>query len=80
MALWKKILIGLVATFVLIGIIGFFILPAVIKPIAVEKLSAALHRQVSIEKISINPYALSVTVRGFKISEPAAITKSFRCF
>ena len=31
----------MIAIFALIGIIGFFILPAVIKPIAVEKLAAA---------------------------------------
>lgn len=80
MALWKKILIGLAATFALIGIIGFFILPAVIKPVAVEKLAALLHRQVAIEKININPYALSVTIRGFKISEPAPSPNPFVAF
>ncbi len=80
MALWKKILSGLAVTFVLIGIIGFFILPSVIKPVLIKKMSAALHRQVSVEKISINPYALSLTVRGFKISEPAASPNPFVAF
>lgn len=80
MALWKKIIIGLVAIVVLIAIVGFFILPAVIKPIAIEKLSTALHRPVSIEKIGINPYALSVTIKGFKISEPAQSANAFVAF
>lgn len=80
MALWKKILIGLAVFFVLVSIIGFLILPAVIKPIALEKLSAALHRQVSIGKININPYKLSVTIKEFKISEPAAASKNFVAF
>ncbi|PKN70040.1 MAG: hypothetical protein CVU54_08400 [Deltaproteobacteria bacterium HGW-Deltaproteobacteria-12] len=80
MALWKKILISIIAIFAFIGIIGFFILPAVIKPIAVEKLAALLHRQVTIEKISINPYALSVIIRGFKISNPAPSTSPFVAF
>lgn len=80
MALVKKILIGLAVIFVLVGIAGFFILPAVIKPIVCEKLAAALHRQVTIEKIGINPYALSVTVRGFKLSESAASPKPFIAF
>ncbi|MEN6621414.1 MAG: DUF748 domain-containing protein, partial [Smithella sp.] len=80
MALWKKILIGLAAFFVLFSIIGFFILPAIIKPIACEKLSAALHRPVSIEKINVNPYALSVTIRGFKVSEPTSSPNPFVAF
>ncbi len=80
MALWKKIFIGIAAAFALISVIGFFVLPLVIKPIAQEKLTAALHRHVSIEKISINPYALSVTIRGFKISEPAPAPGPFVAF
>ncbi len=80
MALWKKIFISIIAIFAFIGIIGFFLLPAIIKPIAVEKLAALMHRQVTIEKISINPYALSVTIRGFKISNPAPSTNPFLAF
>ena len=80
MAILKKILIGLAALIILIGIIGFFILPAIIKPIAIEKLAHALQRQVAIEKISINPYALSVSINGFRISEPVPSTKPFVAF
>ncbi|MEN6488681.1 MAG: DUF748 domain-containing protein [Smithella sp.] len=80
MALWKKISIALAVIFFLIGIIGFFILPSVIKPVLIKKMTAALHRQVSVEKISINPYALSVTVQGFKISEPVASPNPFVAF
>lgn len=80
MALWKKILISLAVFFILFSIIGFLILPAIIKPIACEKLSAALHRPVSIEKISINPYALSVTIRGFKVNEPVTSPNPFLAF
>ncbi|HOW56461.1 MAG TPA: DUF748 domain-containing protein [Smithellaceae bacterium] len=80
MSLLKKIAIGLLCCVVLIAIIGFFILPAVIKPIAVEKLAAYLHRPVAIEKINVNPYALSVTIKGFKISEPALSPNSFAAF
>ena len=80
MALWKKILIGLAVFFVLVSIIGFLILPAVIKPVLIKKMTATLHRQVSVEKISINPYTLSLTVRGFKISEPVASPNPFVAF
>jgi len=80
MAIWKKILIALAVIFALISIIGFFILPSVIKSIAVQKFSAALHRPVSVEKISINPYKLSVTIKGFKINEPVASQNPFVAF
>ena len=66
---WKKLAFwagGLVA---LVGITGFFILPPLVKSIALKQLGAKLHREVTIEKIAINPYALSLTVNGFAIKE-----------
>lgn len=50
--------------FALFGLFGFLAGPPIAKSILVDKLSQALHRQVSIEKISINPYALSAHVRN----------------
>ena len=67
----KKIIIGFAIVFILVGIAGFFILPPIIKPLIIEKMSEALHREVTIEKISINPYALSVTLKKFAIKDPA---------
>lgn len=72
MSRFKKILIGIAALAVLIGIIGFFVLPPVLKPILIEKLSATLHRQAAIEKIAFNPFTLSVTIKGFRLKEPSA--------
>ena len=72
MSSFKKILTGLVIFLILFGIAGFFIAPAVLKPMLMEKLSAALHRKTSIEKININPFALSVTVKGFSLEDPGS--------
>ncbi len=80
MAIAKKIFIGLAAIAALIGIIGFFILPVVAKPMAVDKLSAILHRPVTIGKIGVNPFALSVTIKNFRISEPAPARSPFVAF
>jgi uncharacterized protein involved in outer membrane biogenesis len=66
---YKKILIGLGVTLVIFSITGFFILPPVVKSIMVDKLSQTLKRPVSIQAIKINPYALTVTIRGFEIKE-----------
>lgn len=70
MKIAKKILTVVIIFAVIIGIIGFLILPYVIKPIATEKISKALHRETSIDQIKINPYSLSVTIRGFKLADP----------
>jgi hypothetical protein len=50
-------------------LLGFFILPPIIRTVAVKQLSGQLDREVSIEKVKLNPYALSVTVRGLLIKD-----------
>lgn len=70
MRILKRILLGLLIFILLFGIAGFFIAPAVLKPLIIEKISAALHRKTSIAKININPFALSVTIKEFSIEDP----------
>ncbi len=62
-ALWGA---GLVAV---VGVAGFLVAPPLVKSLAESKLSEALHRPVTIEGLSINPYALSAEVRGFRMLE-----------
>jgi uncharacterized protein involved in outer membrane biogenesis len=66
---YKKIFIGLAVFIVLVGITGVFILPPIIKPILIEKLSETLHREAAIEKITINPFTLSATLKVFTLKE-----------
>ncbi|MDD4092153.1 MAG: DUF748 domain-containing protein, partial [Smithellaceae bacterium] len=54
----------------LIGLVGFLILPAVLKPVLTKKISETLHREATIEQIKINPFDLSATIRGFKLADP----------
>ena len=70
MRILKKIIIGLLIFLVVLGIAGFFIAPPLVKPFIMKKMSGALHRKASIEKISINPYAISVTIKGFSLEDP----------
>jgi uncharacterized protein involved in outer membrane biogenesis len=65
----KKLLIGTVIFFVVFTIVGFFVLPPIVKSILTKKLSENLHRQVTINQIKINPYTLSITVRGFLVKD-----------
>jgi uncharacterized protein involved in outer membrane biogenesis len=53
----------------MVGVAGFFIAPPLVKSLAESKLSEALHRPVTIEGLSINPYALSAEIRGFRMLE-----------
>ena len=66
---WKKLAFWAGGLIALVGITGFFILPPLVKSIALKQLGAKLHREVTIEKIAINPYALTLTVNGFAIKE-----------
>jgi uncharacterized protein involved in outer membrane biogenesis len=66
----KKWIIGAAVFFVLFTLIGFFVIPPLVKPYLLETLSKTLNRQVSLSEISLNPYTLTVTLRGFEIKEP----------
>lgn len=70
MNILKKILIVIIALAVFISIAGFLILPAVLKPVLTKKISEALNREASIDQIKINPFALSATIKGFKLADP----------
>ena len=65
----RKIAIWLVAIVAAFGIIAGLIAPPLLRGKLASELSTKLHRQVSIEQIRINPFAMSVTVRGFLMKE-----------
>lgn len=59
-----KWLVGGLLAFVLFG---FFAAPPLLKSLLLDKLGEALHREVSIERIDVNPLALSATVAGLAV-------------
>ncbi|WP_414662320.1 DUF748 domain-containing protein [Horticoccus sp. 23ND18S-11] len=65
------IVAGLLLLFTLVG---FFLLPVIAKSQLEKRLSAELGRRVSVEKVRINPYAVSVTLENFSIREPDGTT------
>ena len=70
MGRYKKWIIGAVVFFVLFTLIGFFVVPPIVKPYLLETISKTLNRQVSLSELTLNPYTLTVTLRGFEIKEP----------
>ncbi len=65
----KKGALALALLTALYAVAGFFILPAWLRPVMEEKLSLALNRKVTIGELTVNPFALSVAVRGFTMRE-----------
>ena len=65
----RRWLIAAVIFFVVFTLGGFFVLPPIIKAQAEQRLSAELGRKVTIGRIRLNPYALSMTVERFDIRE-----------
>lgn len=68
----RKALVGAAVVLVLFTLVGFFAVPPLARSYLVKTLSRTLHREVSIREISVNPYALTVTVDGLSIGERGA--------
>jgi len=62
-ALWAA------GVFALLVLAGFFIVPPVAKSLIVKQAGQVLGREVSIEKLAVNPFALSATVSGIRLHE-----------
>ena len=65
----RRLLRWAAGLFVFYTVFGFLILPPIIRSLAVKQLSRQLDREVSIEKIRLNPFALSTTIRGLLIKD-----------
>lgn len=48
---------------------GFFLLPMVVRHYTVKHLALALNRDVALERVRINPLAMSITLEGLSIKE-----------
>ena len=65
----RKLIIWLLALLLAYTVIGFLILPPIIRSVAAKQLTKQLDRAVSIKKVKLNPFALSVTVDGLLIKD-----------
>lgn len=72
--LWPKRAIrntvgGLLGVILLYAIFGFYALPRIIQSEAPKVVAEKLHRNLSIDKVEINPFTLLATLRGVKLME-----------
>jgi hypothetical protein len=65
----RKLVLWILGLFLFYTVVGFLILPPIIRSVAVKQLSQQLGREVTIEKVKLNPFALSATVRGLLIKD-----------
>ena len=63
---------SIAAAFALIfyTIAGFLLLPQLIRSVLSATLTSRLNRQVTIHKVNVNPYALTVDINRFEMAEP----------
>jgi hypothetical protein len=64
---WTIVVASLVLAYTLFG---FFVLPRILKSQLETRLPPLLHRSVTVREVLFNPYAMSVTIRGFAVQEP----------
>ena len=65
----RNSLIGAGVFLAVVAVAGFLVAPPLLRKVLVRKLSESLHRPAAIREIALNPFALSVTVRGFVLKE-----------
>jgi uncharacterized protein involved in outer membrane biogenesis len=78
-ALLKKTAKIAAITVASVAVLGFLVLPLILRPVLEKKLSAEIHRTVTIRSISLNPFALSIALKGVSVSQrdSAAVMLSF---
>ena len=65
----RKITAWILGLLLLYTVVGFLILPPIVRHVAVKQISKQLDREVSIQSVKINPFALSTTIRGLLIAD-----------
>ncbi|MCD6050859.1 MAG: hypothetical protein K0Q55_2262, partial [Verrucomicrobia bacterium] len=66
---WFRRLVWSAVVLLVYIIVGFLVLPAVIKSQLIKRLPEVTKRQVAIQDVKLNPFALSYTMRGFSLME-----------
>ncbi|MFO7728287.1 MAG: DUF748 domain-containing protein [Desulfonatronovibrio sp.] len=67
----SKFTIAAVSLLVIYTLAGFFLAPFLMGHFLPGMLSERLNREVTLEKVSINPYSLVMEARGFRVNEPS---------
>lgn len=66
---WQKRGLWVAVILVVYTVVGFFVLPPIIRSQLVKQLEAATQRPAVVRQVRVNPFALSLTVRGLGLTE-----------
>ena len=67
---YRKPLIGVAGTVVVYAVLGFFLAPWLVKKFATEGVRDKLGVELAIEQVAINPFALSLELKGLELDDP----------
>ncbi len=66
----RRLLLACGAALLLYALLGFLVLPRILQRQLVDRLGGLLQREVSIERVRTNPFALSITIDGLLVKQP----------
>jgi uncharacterized protein involved in outer membrane biogenesis len=67
---WRTALVAVLGLAALVAVVGFLLVPPLLKSVLVSQLGKALHREVSLREVAFNPFTLAVTLAGVSVKEP----------
>lgn len=79
MGWFRKTLLWCTGALVVFTLFGFFAAPPILKSVLLKELSKSLNRNVSIGKISVNPFTLRLKIEKIRIAEKGS-TETFLSF
>ncbi len=59
------------------AVVGFLILPHFLRPVVERKIAERLHRPATLRRLSLNPFALSVTLEGLDVKDKGGVGPFF---
>jgi hypothetical protein len=63
----KRWMAGISVAIVLYAVLGFFVAPWAIKKLAIDAVSSNLQAQLRIDKVSLNPFVMSLGIQGLEL-------------
>ena len=72
MRVLRGVLLAAVIAFAAFSLLGFFAVPPLLRHYMVKGISEYTHRQASVEKITFNPYKLTLDLSGFSLADGSA--------
>ncbi|HVP66307.1 MAG TPA: hypothetical protein VMT17_03490, partial [Anaeromyxobacteraceae bacterium] len=70
----RRALLSVVVAVIAYGLLGFVVAPPIVRRQLESRLGSALRRPVAVRELHINPFALSITIRGFVVQDPDGAT------